>query len=752
MKRWCITVAELILKNGIYDRIGSNYFTPEPHAHNISIDLDIEVYTISYDWGLMGVDSIQEFVEPYYTGNLRGKITSANFTLDSTSDMRTTGSFSIIIDEDSPFMIHCRDSIFWSHVWFRIIKKYQYNNDIDMYPMYDWGDHIGLWNNNGLVASDPSQSIIGWFAPNNGGYNFNEETRELSLSCTDIMSFYTETQGGHLRFAMENLSGLNYRIYGSVPIEAASDFAQDKERVADYSSGVLIEGDKRLKKQDLQYDNYFLYVNDGKVSPKEEHNAEAEAMDEIDCTPKVSPLWKESYVQYNNAHKDDKEEEIEASVNFNISVRGASKNTLISKLLTNIVADFGTMIPITSLYVDLQNDSSPLPYDLEFNGDTTLYDVLKKIVDLYPRQTIFFDVNRRLNLCQQARVWAETTRNDVEFRAREFSDLVLEEKWNVNTDNIKNFTVLWGRDESCVGYYYMSGVRSACLVCGHISESFSYTPYCLNPRCRAKAARRLHGTYECYSVPQIGARKQVIYDDNVTTEQEAFNTAKWLTIEKCRAIKTLTVTMTDRYLSMYQSPDKSIGKRIEYKSKLTGETDVYTVLKWTNDFNSGTITMELEPFYSCEDEYITTFNGKYSCLYLPMPTFECSVDENGLLTMIINNGWHTAYSLFKVYCAETSLPLGSDATLNYAISPQTFIGETCEVYTEETETDCQTKVFRYQFKKGGRYTITCEAWNPNYSSFGCADAKIIEVKLNNDKYISIDNKYFVSEDNEYYIP
>ena len=248
-------------KVGTYDKIDSNYLTPEPHAHNIQIDLDIEVYLITYDWGIMGIshdsaNNVIEFTEPYYIGNLEGKITSANFSLDSTSDMRTTGSFSIILDENSKFITNASDSIFWQHVWFRVIKKYNYLNDLDMYPMFNWGDHIGLWNNNGLYRSDPSQSIIGWFAPNSSSATFNADTKEFSISCTDLMAFYTDTRGGHLSNWWESLTSPKYRFYDSID-HSDPKFLEDKMDVATYSNGIFIEGQKNNQLIDLQYNNYF---------------------------------------------------------------------------------------------------------------------------------------------------------------------------------------------------------------------------------------------------------------------------------------------------------------------------------------------------------------------------------------------------------------------------------------------------------------------------------------------------------------
>ena len=85
-----------------------------------------------------------------------------------------------------------------------------------MYPMFNWGDHIGLWNNNGLYRSDPSQSIIGWFEPNSSSATFNADTKEFSISCTDLMAFYTDTRGGHLSNWWESLTSPKYSFYDSI--------------------------------------------------------------------------------------------------------------------------------------------------------------------------------------------------------------------------------------------------------------------------------------------------------------------------------------------------------------------------------------------------------------------------------------------------------------------------------------------------------------------------------------------------------
>lgn len=728
-------------KTGAFEKIGTDYLLPESHPEGTTaIDLEIEVYSIQYDWGTEGIvrGKLKEFAAPYYIGNLDGQITSANITLDSTSDMRTSGSFSIILDENSKFIVNANDSIFWEHVWFRVIKKYYYPNDIDRYPMYNWGDHIGLWNNNGIFASDPSQSILGWFVPNSSSSTYNAETREFSISCTDMLSFFTESRGGHLSYWFESVSHPKYRFYDSVDHKKDADFLEDKRKVAQYSSGLLIEGQTNYSLINLQYDNYLSDLLAKNTKP--------------DDAEKVSEIWKDAYGKYQQVYKD----EISTLSNYRTSSSKPDYSST-SSLIVNLLADYSQLIPMKNVWVNLQNDYEMFPYDLEFNGDTYLYDIFKKIIDLYPRQYVYFDTNRVLHFEQMALAWLEGGENCVRYKAREFYDLVIEEQWNINLENIKNFTVVWGRDNSVYGFYYMTSYQAICPKCGKkidFSIERLYTPEVKRtcPQCGGRLIR-LHGGNETYSVHQIGTLKQVIYDDNVLTEEEAFNTAKWKTIASCRASKTLVVTLEDKYLSMYQASDKAVGRRIEYKSHLTNETDVYTLLKWTNNFTDGTVTMELEPYYTCVDEYtvvgLKAGTKNYSVKVLKEPTFDYTVDENGLFTMIINNDWQTSYSLFKIYYRPTNAPVG-EYDFWHTEMWLDFLGETCEVYTEETETECQTKVFRHQFEKSGRYIITCQAWNPNIHPSGCATMKVIEVNLG-EKYISSDDKYFTDENENNYI-
>ena len=688
-----------------YEPISSDYLTPIQYPHNMKIDLVVEVYRITYDWGLMAGSELQEYVPPYYEGELKGVFTSANFVVDSNSDMRTTGSFSIILEKNSKFNTHANDCLYWQYVWFKVIKKYIYQND----------------------GGGVDEFTVGWFVPDTASYSYTAETREFSISCTDMLSFYNSSRGGHLSEFIESCSGLLYQI-PSTANPNSSDFKDDMEWVATHASGMLVEGENNLSLTDKQNNNYLSSVDD----------------------KTVGTVWTQKYTHYKKDHTDD---ENKNGISLNENDR---EFTDTASLIRRIIGDYAQIIPLDSLYVRLQNDYEMLPYDMEFNGDTTLYDVLKKITDLYPRQYIYFDTNRRLNLVQSALAWGEVwdiTRN----KSREFSANVLEDHWNVNVSDIKNFTVVWGRDQTCHSYYYITDFRAICNDCGKLYEYPVMPSGSENKICKECGGQlqRLYVTNSGSSVQQIGTHKQVVYNDNITNKGEAFETAKALTLESCRAKRTLSVTLEDRYFNMYSRPDIGVGTRIEYTSKTTRETDLYTITKWSNNFLDTTVTLELEPFHPCVDEhgiFVSEFPEKYSCKILPIPEFTYSVDDTGLLTMIIHNGWHTKYSMFKIYYTKTNIPFGQDMDFWGLSISMHFLGETCEVHTEETDTEHETKIFRYRFKESGKYILTCQAWNPNIHPSSCPDMKVIDVNIKalENKYVSSDGEYFTDENGEYY--
>lgn len=703
------------------------------HSELPQVDLKIEVYSIAYDWGVasMGSPNFQEFSEPYYKGTLDRQFTSANFSIDSTSDMRYTGSFSIILDYDSPFIVHANDRLFWENVWFKVIKIYDYPNG------------------NEETGNTRDEHIIGWFVPNGGNYDYDASSREFSMSCTDMMSFLTDSRGGHLTNYGESLSGLTYVFYDTFKMFDSTSSKYTKENFIEdniykcvrCAGGLVLEGEKNISVQEKQYDNFLSNYN----------NIESKDISESNL------LWNEIYTQYKTEHENEKDVEPWRIKFYYLDENGEWNDEFFydtNTMIRSLISGYAHIIPIHSVLVNLQNGNSILPYDLEFNGDTTLYDVVKKVTDLYPRQAIYFDADRRLNVVQYALIWGGEYEKSIAAKRKDLSGLTLEEHWNINLEGTKNFTVVFGRNQSCVGYYGITSIKGICVQCGAIHEYYwlsgeeQSTGILLCKKCGSQL-QRLFMNDENYSTQRIGTHKQVIYNDNLLTDKECFDAAKALTIENCHAKKTLSITLSDRYLPLYNSSngemwgsDTGVGRLIEYTSTLTGETDLYTLLKWSNDFNSGTVTLELEPFYPCIDE--RNYN------ILPIPEFDFTVDNNGLLTMKIKGQGE----LFKIYCSNSCLLSKSEDNMWYwATIDMNFIGET------------DTSTFTYQFTESGTYEISCQAWSSTILPSGVAPYKVFTVKINknirldintgettneiNGNSVGIGVKYLKTENGEY---
>lgn len=717
-------MAEVIPKKFTYE-IGTDYLTPEPHPDDISLRLEVEVYRIVYGQGINPHNGgSPELQKPVYVGTLSGHVLSANFTIDSTTDMRSSCSVSLILENTDVIdsLINPTQTYsYWQDKWFRIIKYYSYPNNINMYPKYTWNGETGLWNNNGVEASDPSKSVIGWFVPNENSFSYNSSTKEFSFSCTDMMVFLAEERGGHMTDYYDSIDLPPFYANSS-----GQDFYDANRINAERSSGMILEGEKNLTVADQQYYNYLTELYE-----KSQTQWQREA---------AYSLWREELQKYRQSNPLPVSEKDYRYRQYYGNSFPPTTNGLINRLFL----DYTNLIPIPYININLQNDWESLPYDMDFQGDASFYEVLKKITDLYPRQTMYFDANRGLNLIQTSLTW-NIDRDKVVYLSREFSGVVLEEHWNTNISNVCNFAVVFGRDQTCSGYYYKTAFKTICPNCGTVRE---YPAFSGNDNkehyCQACSGRG-YGNIEVYkmylddtgyNVQAYGKIKKVVYDDNLLTDEECVNAAKAIVNESCRASETLSVTLMDKYFSMYQSPDKGVGRRIEYTSKMTGETDVYTLLKWSNDFENGTVTMELEPFYSCVDEpawrYDISGNRITKSYYmLSPPTFTYNIDENGVMTMYINNGQDTEDSLFKIYIREADwngAEYADENDLWHRYMAMFFVGETCEVYSEKTSSKPQIKVFRHQFTKNGRYAVTCKAWNPNVHPSPACDMRIIEVK------------------------
>ena len=89
-----------------------------------------------------------------------------------------------------------------------------------------------------------------------------------------------------------------------------------------------------------------------------------------------------------------------------------------------------------------------VPYDLEFPAEVTAYDILDKLVNLYPNWEMFFALNGRF-ICQRKVV--EEDNSYVTMDAERLSGLIISESVNIDWSKVKNIVEIWGKEGKFYG-------------------------------------------------------------------------------------------------------------------------------------------------------------------------------------------------------------------------------------------------------------------------------------------------------------
>lgn len=88
-----------------------------------------------------------------------------------------------------------------------------------------------------------------------------------------------------------------------------------------------------------------------------------------------------------------------------------------------------------------------VPYDLEFPAGVTAYDILDKLVNLYPNWEMFFDLEGKF-ICQ--RKVTEEDNSYVVMDDKSFKGLIISENISIDWSKVKNVVEVWGKE----GNYY----------------------------------------------------------------------------------------------------------------------------------------------------------------------------------------------------------------------------------------------------------------------------------------------------------
>ena len=659
--------------------IKSDYLSPINHNHNVHHELILNVYKMlnarSHQFGL-----------GYYT-TLYGYCKSCNISLDSSSEARLSASITLILADDiKDDLLVKPEGLNWLDCAYQIIREYTM---IDV----ETGE------------KEIKEVKYGFVFPNSCGFNYNADTRELSISGADIITALSDVRGGHLydvTWGEEYLGEEYWRNAGLTLMGSAVDYVRDIRYINFY------QGCKQEGKTDEQ----------------------------------ISALWKEGYKEYSDYQESQSSQHPQQTDIYN----NVGMHT-IYETVQDVWNSFTTGMMHHSPLVRLYGQEKHLPKDLEFDGTATVLDVYKAIVDLYPNQCIYFDNSGRLVLEELPSAHYDKFQDCRTF-SKELMDIVVSENVNYNFENIVNYVIVYGKDGMCAGKYE---VRTG-WQCTNEGCQGVWNP---NSKMFVKPIYEEHRTYcpacgsildfvgeECeLSTDRIGIHKKVINCDTYYTDEECKNAAKAECLMANKFSETISLTVTDTYLSIYEMYNLGVGRKIEYTPISTGETNVYTLDKLNVDAGSGEVNLELTRFYpirDCEGERDILDFRQGNIAPLCEPLFEgYELSDTGLLTIYISNAGHGKFSLYKIY-QEVNYTF-DNGEYNYGVTTRNkFVGQTCEEMPEEERIakgfNFPTKIFRMQLYKDGIYRFRAKAYNPNfedspYSSTWYKNPLRVEVKI-----------------------
>ena len=292
-----------------------------------------------------------------------------------------------------------------------------------------------------------------------------------------------------------------------------------------------------------------------------------------------------------------------------------------------------------------------LPYDLEFDVDIGRADELQQLMDMaFEGGTFWVDEDRVLNMSSKP-----TKRGGCELYWRDYGALFLSESSSYNDDGYYNITEVYGKDNN----YYAK--------CDWSNLDGGTTHY---------------------------ARKQIISDDTLQSNEECYARARWETYKARYGHQTWTVTIEDKYIKKFNKPSKIVGQRVEYTT-VDGDTNLFFLNKLSYSGNKWTMELSLfRPLYEVELE-------KYEGDDLP----EWKRYENQLLQPQIYGHEIIDNKYIRLYVTSSDI---SKADIIKIYDSSGFKGEG----------NASDRYVDIEIKGNGTYKFDAALYSPNYLDSG----------------------------------
>lgn len=294
-----------------------------------------------------------------------------------------------------------------------------------------------------------------------------------------------------------------------------------------------------------------------------------------------------------------------------------------------------------------------LPYDLDFDNDIGRADELQQLMDMaFEGATFWVDEDRVLNMSSKP-----TKRDGIELYWREYGNLFLSDGSSYNDDGYYNITEVYGKDNN----YY--------AICDWSDLDGGITHF---------------------------ARKQVISDDTLQTNEECYARARWETYKARYGHQTWTVTIADRYISKFNKPSKIVGKRVEYTT-VDGDTNLFFLNKLSYSGNKWTMELSLfRPLYETDMK-------QYAVQLHTPQIYAHEIIDNKYIRLYVT-GEDIENAVVKIYATD---PYGVDG------ASAGFRTESCLVADNGVD-----KYVDIEIKGNGTYKFDAALYSPNYLDSG----------------------------------
>lgn len=298
-----------------------------------------------------------------------------------------------------------------------------------------------------------------------------------------------------------------------------------------------------------------------------------------------------------------------------------------------------------------------LPYDLDFDADVGRADELQQLMDMaFEGATFWVDEDRVLNMSSKP-----TNRGLVELYWREYGKLFLSESSSYSDDGYYNITEVYGKDNNCYA------------ICDWSNLDGGTTHF---------------------------ARKQVISDDTLQTNEECYARARWETYKARYGHQTWTVTIQDKYISKFNKPSKIVGKRVEYTT-VDGDTNLFFLNKLS--YSSNKWTMELSLFRPLYETDLRQYDMQ---LHTP-EIYKHEIIDNKYIRLYVT-GDDIENAIVKIYATDPYGVNGASAG---------FRAESCLVAENGVD-----KYVDIEIKGNGTYKFDAALYSPYYLDSGLTSA------------------------------